>query len=371
MEKQKFLVKDPLSGYPFLIESPFPLDAYPKYAFHPAYFISFDKFYKEAKSILLNHEGSFSLQEKTLTFSILLYKLSEEGIIQFKQFKTLRLSYNFFADQELLAKFFFLLPKILFASDRLKRQLPKFRIQSSENIQAIHFWLKRIEEIFNKRDNYYKANQYDENYLKISAIFQRWKTYSTNHNKLPQKVVHYIQTVTAFTPKQKEDWDIYFRLSAGELYLKNRAKSKEAFELFWELLYLTDHIEIADYQNTLTFEVVKWLKRKINQWVEWEPSFFDISLDYRLLEKKERAWENAKASWVIEQQAHAEKKEERKELAKSALQRIKEIRERQIGKEESTHKKELGFSISVSPIKPKESSNLPDRAEGSGFDFNL
>lgn len=353
MKPIKATVRDPLSGYLFLIDSPFPLKQ-SRYAIHPIYLEPFDSLYKNCKSILLNNEAEYSLQIKTLALSAFLYKLSEEGIIRLNQYKTLKLSYGFFNNHELLADLFFIAPKLYFlASDIRKKRFPSYRI-TDQNLEAIHLWIKRIKELINERDRYYQVNSYDEEFLKINTVYQKWKLYGKNSAKLPQKVIHYLFTVCAFPPKERKLWAIYFEKSAGELYLANRAKSEEAFNLFWGLLKLTDFIECNDYQNTLTFSITKFLKRKIEEWVDWEPSFFGISVDYRLLAKKSEAWVNAKNEWTIEATEHKAQKADRLILAKSALDRIKELRAR---KESNKPDQSLKPSFN---IEIKQSDSLPD-----------
>lgn len=322
MKIEKITVFDPISGYPFLIESPYKISKRP-IGFHPAYFEPFDKIYKQSKSILLDNETQYSLQVKHLSFGILLYKLSEIGLIEFKQFKSLKLSYGFFGNQELLAQFFSILPKLIFSSDRFKKQIPKFRITGND-LESFHYWIHRCLEIINKQERYRQDREYDEEFLKINTRYQRWKLYSNQKQKLPRQIIHYLHTICAFTPQQKQEWDIFFIESSGSLYLKNRSKSKEAFDLFWSLISLIDFIECNQYQNTLTFDVVKFLKAKMEEWVNWEPSFFDISLDYRLLAKKSEAWTNAKDQWALEAKEHKAQAEERLEKAKLAKARIEQ-----------------------------------------------
>jgi len=62
----------------------------------------------------------------------------------------------------------------------------------------------------------------------------------------------------------------------------------------------------------------------MEEWVNWEPSFFDISLDYRLLAKKSEAWINAKDQWAPEAKEHKAQAEERLEKAKLAKARIEQ-----------------------------------------------
>lgn len=358
MKPIKITVRDPLSGYLFLLDSPFPLKQ-SRYAIHPIYLEPFDSLYKNCKSILLDNETEYSLQIKTLALSAFLYKLSEEGIIRLNQYKTLKLSYGFFNNHQLFADLFFIAPKLYFLSEDIrKKKFPSYRI-TDQNLEAIHLWIKRIKELINERDRYYQVNSYDEEFLRINTIYQKWKLYGKNSSKLPQKIIHYLHTICAFPPKEKKLWAIYFEKSAGELYLANRAKSEEAFDLFWGLLKLTDFIECNDYQNSLTFSITRFLKKKIEEWVDWEPSFFGISVDYRLLAKKSEAWTNAKNEWTIEATEHKAQKADRLILAKSALDRIKELKSRkEKGLEDQKEKQSLSpkFDISVAP----PNNDLPD-----------
>lgn len=360
MKPIKISVYDPLSGYPFLIDSPFPLKT-SRYAIHPIYLEPFDSLYKNAKQILLNNEESYNIQIKTLVLSAFLYNLSTYNIIKLNQFKTLRLSYGFFNNFELLADLFFIAPKLVFMDDELRRKkFPSYRI-TNQNLASIGLWLKRIKELINERDRYYQVNSYDEEFLRINAVYSKWKLYSKNSSKLPQKVIHYLHTICAFTPAQKKEWLIYFEKSAGELYLANKAKSEEAFNLFWQLLKLTDFIECNDYQNTLTFSIVKFLKKKIEEWVDWEPSFFGISVDYRLLAKKSEAWSNAKNEWTIEAAEHKAQRADRMALSKSALDRIREIRNRrETGKE---------LEKEIESIKPKFQIEIEEKKIDIGFEI--
>lgn len=322
MKPQTYTVYDPISNYPFKIVSPFPLKN--KYwAIHPAYAEEFADVYKHTKSILLRNESLYNIQTKRLAFGVLLFKLSETTILEFRQFKSLDLSYNFFADHDLIAKFFYVVTKITHASARERKRLPGFRITDNQ-LGAIGPWLDHCIRAFNKVDEVKRNSNYDDEFTKLNLVYQKWKLYSTAPDKLPSKVIHYVNTVTAMTPEKIAKWRIFFQESAGTLYLKHRIKSTESIDLFWELLECTDHIECADYQNSLTKSVTKFLKRKIQSWVDWHPQFLELSLDYRLLTPKKTAIEGLDAFWVDYDKEESVEREERKVLADSVAKRIAE-----------------------------------------------
>lgn len=317
-------VRDPLSGYIFHIETPVLLKKR-VYSWHPLYIEPFDLVYSEAKKILLSREKFHSLPEKQLIFGVLLYKLSETEIIQIRQFKTLKVSYPFFDRHDLLSKLFFLLPKIVFGTTKLLNALPRFRITGND-IEYLEYWVDRCIKIISDRDRVTEAQGFDEKLQPYLQVWDKWKLYSSNKDKLPPKVLHYVATVTAMSPDSLVEWKEFFTLSSGQLYLINKAKSQEAFKLFWSLLSCIDHIECSDYQNTLTFATVKWLKKKVEEWVSWEPSFFDISLDYKLQAPKKEAWENATKFWIQEAEQHKEEAKERQALADSVRERLQRIK---------------------------------------------
>lgn len=322
-EKPK-IITDPISGYKFSFHSPFNLE-HRLFAFHPIYHERFNVIYSEAKRILQKESSLHSEWSKRLIFCALLYSLAQEGKIEFKQYSHLYIPRGFLSDQEFIARLLYVVPKVKFASQFLQNKFPSFRI-TGRDIEFLNDWLKIVLSILNQRERQYEVNQYDKEFFKINKKLQKWKLYSTNKHKLPQPVIHYIHSTCLLTPYEKEEWNQYFTETSGSLYLKNRSKSKEAFELFWELLYCIDKIETNDYQNTITQFVVKFLKHKVSEWVAWEPSFFDISLDYRLHVSPGDAWVSAKNQWIIEAQEHKERRGVRKELSNSAADRIAAIR---------------------------------------------
>lgn len=342
MKIPEVTVKDPISGYSFIVHSPIRLKN-KSYSFHPAYEESFDHIYKETKRILLRQESLYNIQSKRLALGILLYKLYETEIVLFNQFNSLKLSYNFFQNKELLTKFFFIIPKIIFATPRERRRLPKFRITNNE-IGSIGEWIDLCIQAFNNIDNIKQKNEYDETFLKVNNIYQKWKQYSTNKDKLPSKVIHYIVTCTSIPPDKKEEWMPFFKESAGALYLKYKIRSTESVDLFWSLLECIDHIETSDYQNSLIQSVTKFLKRKVEDWVDWHPQFLELSLDYRLFTPKKKAIEGLESFWLSYEQQSIEERKERKELADSVAKRLAE---RKALRQEKEKKASNSFTIEI------------------------
>ena len=331
MKPQTFTVKDPISGYPFQIVSPIPLTHNELYAIHPAYTLPLDKLYKETKNILLNNEASFSIQAKRLALGTLLYKLTQTNQLEFKQFSTLELSYNFFQDQELITKFFFLVPKIIHGTPRMLKRLPKFRVTQNQ-LGAIGPWIDRCISIINET----KANEhfYDEQrgtqkeFLKVKQIYDKWRLYSKKSHVLPQKVIHYIQTQCMFTPKEKESFNDFLTQGAGTLYLRYKIRSTESVDLFWTLLECIDKIECAPMQDSITLSVTKWLKAKVEEWVNWHPQFLSLSLDYRLLATKEQAIKELPKWWAEYEETLTEERAEMKELAATVKTRLEELKKK-------------------------------------------
>lgn len=324
MKIPEVTVKDPISGYPFIIQSPIRLKE-KRYSFHPAYEESFDHIYKETKRILLEQESLYNLQSKKLALGVLLWKLYETELVYFNQFSTLNLSYNFFQDKDLLAKFFFIIPKLIFASTKERKRIPKFRITQNE-IGSIGPWVDLCIQSINNLDSFKQKNEYDETFLRINQIYQKWKLYSSNPDKLPSKVLHYLFTCTAVPPEKRKEWLIFFQVSAGSLYLKHKIRSTESVDLFWSLLECIDHIESSDYQNLLIQSITKFLKKKLGEWVEWHPQFLELSLDYKLFTPKKKAIEGLDSFWVSHDKQTLEEQIERKELASTVTQRIAERR---------------------------------------------
>lgn len=316
---------DPLSSYPFQISSPIPLSF--KHFPHPIYQESFDKLYKFAKKAILTDEKDFSIDQKRLAFSALLFKLSEPPIelIVFKQFPSLKLSYRFFLDFENLSTFFFVVPRLKFSSKKFRNKLPKFRITSTLD-ESFFLWVNRCNELIAGYDRYLAENSYDEEFILLNVKYQKWKAHSNRPFQLPKPIIHYLFTCQSFPPALRSEAIPYLTLSSGELYLSNKAKSTEAFHLFWGLLELIDFIECNPYQNSITFSITKWLKAKVEEWVKWEPSMFDISLDYRLLEKKNKALKNIKDFWIKEAETHKAEAPYRKELGDAVMAKLKAMR---------------------------------------------
>lgn len=75
--------------------------------------------------------------------------------------------------------------------------------------------------------------------------------------------------------------------------------------------------------------VTKFLKKKVEEWVEWHPQFLELSLDYRLFTPKKKAIEGLSQFWINYETELAEEREERKQVAQSVHDRIKAIKERQ------------------------------------------
>ena len=343
MKQKSYTVRDPISGYAFTIESPIPLLHKSSYAIHPAYTLDFSPLLKQCRTILLTHETFYNIQSKRLAFSALLFKLSETGILQFKQFSTLRLSYNFFNDKELITKFFFLVPKLLYSTPRLRRSLPQFRITDNQ-IGSIGPWIdlciSKLSDIHNAHTTLVEVSR---DYLIVKPIIEKWKLYSTNKDKLPSKVIHYVYTYTTVPHDKRDKWRIFLTASAGELYLKHRIKSIESIDLFWELLDCVDHIECADFQDDITKYITKFLKKKIEVWVDWHPQFLELSLDYRLYTPKPKALENLKEFWVSHEKEEAEERVIREALAKEVEEKLRILKEKRAA--ERGHKAINTFTI--------------------------
>lgn len=364
MKIQTYTVYDPISEFPFQIQSPIPLKNR-SYSFHPAYEESFDHIYKHTKKILLSQESIHNIQNKRLALGILLTHLAESDVLEFRQFSSLKLSHSFFKDKDLLAKFFFIIPKIIFATAREKKRLPRFRITQNE-IGSIGPWIDLVIEAFsdmeNLRQKILDKDQYDSTYHKINKEFQKWKLYSTSKDKLPARVIHYIFTVSATEPDKQKEWRPFFTESAGTLYMKHKIKSIEAVDLFWSILECIDHIESSNYHNDLTIAVIKWLKLKVEEWVDWHPQFLELSLDYRVLTPKKEAVAGLSSFWIKYNEESAKEAEERKELANSVAKRLAE---RKALKESGAKKAVASFSIVLpSPIhSPNQSSNKEEQGE--------
>lgn len=342
MKLQTYTVYDPISKFPFQIPSPFPLKN-KDWALHPAYLETFSDTYKHCKRILLKEEAQFNIQSKRLALALLLVKLTETGMLEFRQFSSLELSYSFFEDKELIAKFFFVLPKITFATARERKKLPRFRVTANQ-IGAIGEWLDHCIRVFNGIDEFKRSHNYDEEFIKINAIYQKWRLYSEAQHKLPPKVVHYVATCTAIPPARMEIWKVFFTESAGTLYLKHRIKSTESIDLFWELLECTDHIECSDYQNSLIRSVTKFLKKKITEWADWHPQFLELSLDYRLHTPKKAAFEGLSTFWVEYNKEQVTEREERKLLADSVA---KKLADRKAARDKELSRAVNSFSITL------------------------
>lgn len=322
MKLQTYTVYDPLSNFPFKIESPFPLKN-KSYALHPAHLESFSDIYKYTKKILLVHESLYNIQSKRLALSILLVKLTETNILEFKQFSSLELSYSFFSNKDLLAKFFFIVPKLMFATPRERKRLPRFRITANQ-IGSIGEWIDLCIQAFAKIDQFRQHTSYDEAFTKANNIYQKWKLYTTSPHKFPPKLIHYVFSCTAVPPAKQEAWRIFFTESAGTLYLKHRIRSIEAVDLFWELLESIDHLECSDYQNFLIKAAVRFLKVKMSEWVDWHPQFLELALDYKISTPKRKAIEGLHSFWVTHEKEQEVEREERKALAKTVAARIAE-----------------------------------------------
>lgn len=331
MKPQLYTVHDPVSGFPFTIVSPINLTHKETYVLHPCYTLPLDKLYKETKNILLNNETSFPIQAKRLALGALLVTLAKTGQLEFKQFSTLELSYNFFNDHELISKFFFLIPKIVHGTPRMLKRLPKFRVTQNQ-LGSIGPWIDRCIAIINET----KANEhfYDEQresqkeLLKVKPVYDKWRLYSKNKHCLPQKVIHYIHTVCMFTPQDKVAFHDFLTQSAGTLYLRHKIRSTESVDLFWTLLECIDKIECAPMQDSITLSVTKWLKVKIDEWVNWHPQFLSLSLDYRLLATKEQALRELPQWWAEYEQTLTEERVEMKALAAQVKDRLEELKKK-------------------------------------------
>lgn len=331
MKPQLYTVHDPISGFPFTIVSPINLTHKETYVLHPCYTLPLDKLYKETKNILLNNEASFPIQAKRLALGALLVTLAKTGQLEFKQFSTLELSYNFFNDHELISKFFFLIPKIVHGTPRMLKRLPKFRVTHNQ-LGSIGPWIDRCIAIINET----KANEhfYDEQkesqkeFLKVKPVYDKWRLYSKNKHCLPQKVIHYIHTVCMFTPQDKVAFHDFLTQSAGTLYLRHKIRSTESVDLFWTLLECIDKIECAPIQDSITLSVTKWLKVKVDEWVNWHPQFLSLSLDYRLLATKEQALRELPQWWAEYEQTLDEERVEMKALAAQVKDRLEELKKK-------------------------------------------
>lgn len=331
MKPQLYTVHDPISGFPFTIVSPINLTHKETFVLHPCYTLPLDKLYKETKNILLNNEASFPIQAKRLALGALLVTLAKTGQLEFKQFSTLELSYNFFNDHELISKFFFLIPKIVHGTPRMLKRLPKFRVTHNQ-LGSIGPWIDRCIAIINET----KANEhfYDEQresqkeLLKVKPVYDKWRLYSKNKHCLPQKVIHYIHTVCMFTPQDKETFHDFLTQSAGTLYLRHKIRSTESVDLFWTLLECIDKIECAPMQDSITLSVTKWLKVKVDEWVNWHPQFLSLSLDYRLLATKEQALRELPQWWAEYEQTLDEERVEMKALAAQVKDRLEELKKK-------------------------------------------
>lgn len=331
MKPQLYTVHDPVSGFPFTIVSPINLTHKETFVLHPCYTLPLDKLYKETKNILLNNEASFPIQAKRLALGALLVTLAKTGQLEFKQFSTLELSYNFFNDHELISKFFFLIPKIVHGTPRMLKRLPKFRVTQNQ-LGSIGPWIDRCIAIINET----KANEhfYDEQresqkeLLKVKPAYDKWRLYSKNKHCLPQKVIHYIHTVCMFTPQDKVAFHDFLTQSAGTLYLRHKIRSTESVDLFWTLLECIDKIECAPMQDSITLSVTKWLKVKVDEWVNWHPQFLSLSLDYRLLATKEQALKELPQWWAEYEQTLTEERIEMKALANQVKDRLEELKKK-------------------------------------------
>lgn len=351
MKLKNQLVRDPISGYGFLIETPINLDNSYAYAIHPAYTLPLDRLYKECKKILLTQETLYNIQAKRLALGVLLYKLTESGMVEFRQFSSLNLSYNFFKDKELLTKFFTLLPRIIFSTPREKRKLPRFRVTNNE-IGSIGPWIDLCIQQFNRIDSFIReqaeseqVSAFQRRAIALQSIYSKWKLYSTNPDKVPAKLIHHLFVVTATPPHKQEEWRIFLVESAGELYLKHKIRSTESVDLFWSLLEFVDHIECNDYQNTITKGIIKLLKKKVEEWVDWHPQFLELSLDYRLYTPKKKAIEGLNQFWISHNAALESEREERKKVAQTVEDRLKLIKERR--QKELGHYAASAFTIEI------------------------
>lgn len=331
MKPQTYTVHDPISNYPFQIVSPIPLTHKDTYVIHPAYTLPLDRLYKETKNILLNNEKSFSIQAKRLAFGALLVTLAKTNQLEFKQFSTLKLSYNFFQDHELISKFFFLVPKIIHGTPRMRKRLPRFRVTQNQ-LGSIGPWIDRCISIINEtkaQEHFYdEQRESQKEFLKVKPAYDKWRLYSKSRHSLPQKVIHYIHTVCMFTPQDKETFQDFLTQSAGTLYLRHKIKSTESVDLFWNLLECIDKIECAPIQDSITLSVTKWLKVKVDEWVNWHPQFLSLSLDYRLLATKEQALKELPQWWAEYEQTLDEERVEMKELASRVKERLETLKKK-------------------------------------------
>ena len=321
--------RDPLSGYKFILDFPFKLQN--RWAIHPAYNEDFSTVYKFAKDVLIHFPNQHNLETKRLVFGILLYKLSEMKVVQFRQFKSLEIGYSFFDDKKFLARFFWFLPIFYKMPLEIRRRYPRFNA-SNGDISDIKFWLSHCITKFNKINKFQSSiahtETYDERFFKANAEFQKWKTFSPNNQKLPKRVIRYALQSVSVPQNLHETYNDFFTLSGGELWIKHKSKSTESIDLFWDLLECIDYFDLSDYQNSLLRSICDWLKAKANDWTAWEPSFDSLLLDHRLSYKKQKALANIQKEWTLESANKEAVAQNQKDIKKSIEERIAKLRAR-------------------------------------------
>jgi hypothetical protein len=325
--------RDPVSGFKFVMDYGFELQT--KIAIHPLYSESFDIIYKIGKESLNDNPQYCSLNQKKLIFGVILYKLHEKQILSFHEFNHLKLDYTFFDDKKFMAKLFVVLPKLYFHSHSVILNIPKFRITGSD-LGSFKEWIDYCVQRLGNQKRKQETITYDEKYLSINRVLSLWKMKSDHQDRLPQKVKRYIFECAAVPASSKQEWDIFFTVSGAELYMKNKPRSTESIDLFWTLMECVDHLECSDYNNTVTQWVIKWLKKKIGEWVVWEPTLEDLILDYSISTPKAAAFKSH-ATFIIESnKEHEYTKGEREAMAVLAKDTLEKLRNKMANKKVTT-----------------------------------
>jgi hypothetical protein len=347
--------RDPISGFKFVMNYGFELQT--KIAIHPLYSESFDVVYKIAKEILNDNPQHCSLEQKKLVFGVLLFQLKEAKVLSFHEFNHLKLDYAFFDDKKFIAKLFFILPKLYFHSHEKTLNIPTFRITGSQ-IGSFKEWINYCVQRLGEQKRKQESVTYDEKFIAINRILSLWKMKSDKEYKLPQKVKRYIWECASIPTSLKHEWEDFFTISGAELYMKNRPRSTESIDLFWSLLECVDHLEQSDYQNTVTMWVIKWLKKKMGEWVVWEPTLEDLIIDYSISTPKHEAFKSH-ATFIIESnKEHEYQKGEREALAVLAKDQLEKLRAKIAAKKANTPQFSIVHAEDLDVVFPSNSFTI-------------
>jgi hypothetical protein len=325
--------RDPISGYKFVMDYGFELST--KLAIHPLYSESFDLIYKIGKETLNDNPQHCSLNQKKLIFGVILYKLHEKQILSFHEFNHLKIDYSFFDDKKFIAKLFFVLPKLYFHSHTVTLNIPKFRITGSE-LGSFKEWIGYCVERLGEQKRKQETITYDEKYLVVNRLLSLWKMKSNSNDKLPTKVKRYIFECACVPASSRFEWDEFFTISGAELYMKNRPRTTESIDLFWSFLECVDHLESSDYYNTITQWVIKWLKKKMGEWVVWEPTLDDLIIDYQISTPKAAAFKSHSAFIIESNKEHEYQQGEREAMAVLAKSTLEKLRTKIANKKNNT-----------------------------------